>query len=584
MSALLKARKPSAKYVVKREAQLVRHFELLATAPGGVARLRQLILSLAVQGKLVPQDASDEPASALLEKIQADGRRQITQGKFARDRWNNTIAPEEKPFALAQHWQWARLGSLAAFENGDRGSNYPSRSNFVNEGIAFINAGHLLNGRVDCSELNYITSQTFNSLRSGKIQKDDILYCLRGSLGKFALVDNEMLGAISSSLVIIRLSKQLSVSYAMLYLASPLASALIRRFDNGTAQPNLGAGDLARFVVPVPPLAEQTRIVARVEELMPLCDALDAKGRLEAAQHSQLVTALLGTLTDSASPEALADRWQRIAEHFDILLDRPEAIDALEQTILQLAIRGLLVRQDPDDEPASVLLEKIRMEKEQLVSERKLKRAKSFALATDKEQPFKLPARWSWARLGTITDTRLGKMLDKAKNTGKPYPYLRNTNVQWGRFELDDIKHIHLEMSELDEFRLHPGDLLICEGGEPGRCAIWGGATDAMYFQKALHRVRPFSGVRSGFLALCLEADARAGSLDRHFTGATIKHFVGQALERYVVPLPPLAEQSRIVARVEELRSLCTDLRQRLAANRHTQAQLAEALIASATL
>jgi putative transposase len=150
------------------------------------------------------------------------------------------------------------------------------------------------------------------------------------------------------------------------------------------------------FYNPVPPLAEQSRIVTRVEELMRLCDALEAKGQLEAAQHAQLVQTLLGTLTDSTSPEELADNWQRLATHFDLLLDRPEAIDALEQTILQLAVRGLLVPQDPADEPASELLKKIRSEKDRLIAAGKIKRDKPLPPIEDDEKPFELPAGWEW--------------------------------------------------------------------------------------------------------------------------------------------------------------------------------------------
>jgi hypothetical protein len=149
---------------------------------------------------------------------------------------------------------------------------------------------------------------------------------------------------------------------------------------------------------PLPPLAEQSRIVTRVEELMRLCDALEAKGQLEAAQHAQLVSTLLGTLTASTTPEELADNWQRVAQHFDLLLDRPEAIDALEQTLLQLAVRGLLVPQDPTDEPASALLQKIRAEKDRLIATGQIKRDKPLPPITDEEKPFELPVGWEWVR------------------------------------------------------------------------------------------------------------------------------------------------------------------------------------------
>ena len=147
------------------------------------------------------------------------------------------------------------------------------------------------------------------------------------------------------------------------------------------------------------------------------------------------------------------------------------------------------------DEPASELLKQIRAEKDRLIKEGKIKRDKTLPPITDDETPYPLPEGWKWARTYQVAESRLGKMLDKAKNSGSAYPYLRNTNVQWGRFELDDVKDIFLEPRELDEYRLKAGDLLICEGGEPGRCAIWRDEREEMYFQKALHRVRTLGRV-----------------------------------------------------------------------------------------
>ncbi|MDZ7938806.1 MAG: hypothetical protein U5M53_11230 [Rhodoferax sp.] len=158
----------------------------------------------------------------------------------------------------------------------------------------------------------------------------------------------------------------------------------------------------------MPPLAEQSRIVTRVEELMRLCDALEAKARLEATQHEQLVRTLLGTLTTSTTPEELTDNWHRVATHFDLLLDRPEAVDALEQTILQLAVRGLLVPQDPQDEPASELLKKIRAEKDRLILEGKIKRDKPLPPIAEDEKPFELPQGWEWVPIDTMASVGSG--------------------------------------------------------------------------------------------------------------------------------------------------------------------------------
>lgn len=562
---------------------LLSSFDLLATAPGGVARLRELILSVAVQGRLVPQDPADEPASVLLQRIRAEKDRLIAKGKLKREKEMLSLAGDDLPFGLPAAWAWVPLGEVIDIV---RGITFPAseKSKEARPGrIACLRTANVQQ-EIEWDDLLFV-DRSFVGREDQIIQHHDIVMSMANSrelVGKVALIEHvpHAEATFGGFLGVLR-PRSLDPRYVMAVLRTTYArSALIDSASQTTNIANISLAKLRPLAFPLPPLAEQARIVTRVEELMRVCDALEAKGRLDAEQHAQLVSTLLGTLTDSETPEALAVNWQHVAGHFDLLLDRPEAVDALEQTILQLAVRGLLVPQEPSDEPASVLLQRIRAEKDRLIAEGKIKRDKPLPLIAEDERLFGLPAAWVWVRLGTIADSRLGKMLDKAKNSGKPYPYLRNTNVQWRRFELSDIKHIHLEPVELDEFRLVAGDLLICEGGEPGRCAIWRERDTEMYFQKALHRVRPIGGVLPELLAISLEADARSGQLENHFTGATIKHFVGQELERYILPLPPLAEQARIVARVEALRHLCADLRKRLTDSQTAQTQLAEALVA----
>ncbi len=559
---------------------LLSNIELLATAPGGVAKLRELILTLAVQGKLVPQDPADEPAGVLLQKIRAEKDRLMAEGKIKRDKPLAEIGEEEKPFALPVGWEWVRCADyFVELCTGPFGSVI-HQEDYVANGVPLINPSHMVNGRIVSDPRITLNQSDAARLSAYALSAGDIVLARRGEVGRYALVTEREHGWLcGTGSFFVRLLPECNRLYLGLVFTDSRFRRHLQGESIGTTMTNLNQRILLEALIAVPPLAEQSRIVIRVEALMRLCDALEAKGQLEAAQHAQLVSTLLGALTASTTPEELADNWQRVAQHFDLLLDRPEAIDALEQTLLQLAVRGLLVPQDPADEPASVLLQKIRAEKDRLIAEGKIKRDKPLPPITDEEKPFELPVGWEWVRLANIADVRLGKMLDKAKNSGKRYPYLRNTNVQWHHIDLDDIKEISLEASELAEFRLMPGDLLICEGGYPGRCAIWRDPDREMYFQKALHRVRPRGGIAVELIAIALESDSRAGNLDKHFTGATIKHFVGQALDRYVLALPPLAEQSRIVTRVTALRRLCADLRQRLAEREAVQSRLAEALV-----
>jgi len=226
----------------------------------------------------------------------------------------------------------------------------------------------------------------------------------------------------------------------------------------------------------------------------------------------------------------------------------------LRQKILDLAIRGKLVPQDPNDEPASVLLERVRTEKERLIKEGKIKRDKKDSAVfrgDDKSHYEQLLDGWAWCRLGEICDNVLGKMLDIQKNKGEYKPYLRNINVRWGNFDLSDLLEMRFEDSEYERYRVITGDLIICEGGEPGRCAVWKNVNLDMRFQKALHRVRPLADISAEYLYFVIWRLAQRNELDGYFTGSTIKHLTGQSLVLLAIPLPPIAEQHRIVAAIE---------------------------------
>lgn len=257
----------------------------LTTRPQQIAALRQTILDLAVRGRLVKQDSTDEPVEA--------------KGDSKKGKSLPPLSTEDTLFDAPTSWKWFRLGGIAQFLNGDRGKNYPNKSEYVASGLAWINTGHIRpDGSLSMSGMHYITRKKFDTLRGGKIEPDDLVYCLRGAtLGKTAYVEPFTEGAVASSLVIIRLNPALADKrFIYRYLMSSFGRDQIWTFDNGSAQPNLSANNVKLYAIPLPPLAEQRRIVAKVDELMRLCDALEAtlvqgeitKGKLlEAVLHSE---------------------------------------------------------------------------------------------------------------------------------------------------------------------------------------------------------------------------------------------------------------------------------------------------------
>ena len=239
-------------------------------------KLRKSILQQAIQGKLTERDPADEPASELLKRIRAEKERLIKKGKIKKEKPLPPITEEEMPFEIPESWAWVRIGDIWSVINGDRGQNYPAKSTLSHAGIPFISALNL-NGKTVINDDNLLClSETqYQKLGNGKLVQGDIVVCIRGSLGKHGRYPFEK-GAIASSLVILRSSLNETVldNFLMLYLDAPLFFCEIKRFDNGTAQPNLAAKSLEKFQIPLPPLAEQQRIVDRVNELFAICDEL----------------------------------------------------------------------------------------------------------------------------------------------------------------------------------------------------------------------------------------------------------------------------------------------------------------------
>ena len=559
---------------------LLSNLNLLATAPDGVAKLRELILTLAVQGKLVPQDASDESASALLKKIRAEKDRLMAEGKIKRDKPLAEIEEEEKPFGLPEGWEWVRLANAVVKITDGEHLSPPKAEG----GMPLLTAKDVTSEGLRFESTQFVSTENGQKYRERcNPARGDVLICSRGTIGRCAAVETDQVFCLMGSVILLKVPAQISYSYLLAYLTTGLAQTWMRGVTSATAVSALYLKDVARCLIPVPPLAEQSRIVIRVEELMRLCDALQAKARLEATQHEQLVRTLLASLTaptvPNTTPQAQADAiqesWHRVATHFDLLLDRPEAVDALEQTILQLAVRGLLVPQDPKDEPASQLLN--RLLGGSVVG--------TPQTQSDIEAPFPIPKDWSWVTLASLSKSMSNGLYKPAKFYSEAgTACVRMYNIQDGALDLRKIMRLEVTPSELEQYSLEPGDLLVNRVNSRelvGKCAVVAAHHEPLVYEAMNIRIRLVDMVNMpSYVNLVL----RTKRVRELFQGDA-KQAVGQAsinqtqVGSVVIPLPPLAEQSRIVARVASLRALCADLRQRLTTVRTQQALLAEVLV-----
>lgn len=420
-------------------------------------QLKSSILQYAIQGKLVEQRPEEGTGEELFAQIQEEKKRLIAEKKIKKEKPLPEITEDEKPFDIPESWIWVRLSQIWSILNGDRGKNYPAKSTLSKTGIPFISAINL-NGKtvVEDENLLCLSQIQYDKLVNGKLQKNDVVVCIRGSLGKHGVYPFDQ-GAIASSLVILRnyFFNICDDEFLLLYLDSPLFFSEIKKYDNGTAQPNLAAKSLEQFLIPLPPLYEQKRIVAKIEELLPLVDRY-------AAAYEKL-------------------------EQFNAKF--PED---MKKSILQYAIQGKLVEQRAEEGTGEELYQQIQAEKQQLIEEKKIKKEKPLAEISEDEIPFDIPGSWKWVRVGEIFAHNTGKAMNStAKKVDKPGSvkrFITTSNLYWNSFDFSSVKEMFFSDDELERCTVTKGDLLMCEGGAYyGRTAIWNYDYD-ICFQNHVHR------------------------------------------------------------------------------------------------
>lgn len=584
-----RAEEPVARYLAALEPPLLRSFDLLAGAPKGAARLRELILSLAVRGKLVPQDPSDEPASVLLERIRVEKARLVREGKSRVEKPSGgKIA--DAPYVLPSGWNWSTIGDLISLMGSGWSPACLDQPQHTPNQWAVLKTTAVQLMSYQCHQ-NKRLPEKLQPRPELEVMAGDILITRAGPknrVGICCLVEQTPTHLMLSDKIVRfhLIDEVLDPRFIVLCLNAGWSFEQIEHAKTGMAesQVNISQADIRSIVVPICSKAEQTRIVARVEALMRLCDELEAKGRLEAEQHARLVGTLFETLAASESAHALAENWQRIAAHFDLLLDRPEAVDALEQTILQLAVRGLLVPQDPADEPASALLEKIRDEKHRLIAAGKLKRDKPLPPIAEDEKPFELPEGWEWVRLSELLPEFQNGASSRGDHDGVPVTVLRLADIKARRISLEDTREISIKAANINKYKLANGDILIVRVN--GSADIVGNFILSEHDNTAIycdHFIRMRIDQRwmnPQYMALLGETRLVRDRISSLFITTAGQKTVNQGhIGSLFIALPPLAEQSRIVARVEQLRRLCADLRARLGEARATQSRLAETLV-----
>ena len=563
---------------------LSEHLPLLASAPEGIQKLRGLILELAVRGKLVPQDPDDEPASELLKRISLERARLEVSTPRKKGGQTPHVRESERPFALPDGWEWSRIGELSSVV---RGVSYDKSQSSENQlyGYLPLLRGHNINQHLKFDDLVFVPEKLVSNEQ--RIRRGDIVIAMSSGsahlVGKAAQAENDINFGFGAFCGLIRSHSTELHPYFGFFFQTPQYRNRVAGHGKGIGINNLQKGALLDLECPIPPLAEQHRIVAKVDELMALCDRLEAEQADADAAHAKLVNTLLGTLTQSTDAADLAANWQRLAEHFDTLFTTEASLDALKQTILQLAVMGKLVPQDPNDEPASELLKRIAKERVRLEAEGVCKKPKAMPPIEKNDGPFELPSGWAWARFPEIGLFGRGKSKHRPRND----PALFNPGiyplVQTGEVARAGtiIREFHSRYSEtgLNQSKMWPqGTLCITIAANIADSAILG--FEACFPDSVVGFIpSPFLGGSRYFLSFMKTVREE---LLRFAPSTAQKNINLEILESVRIPLPPKAEMERIVAKVDELMALCDRLKSDLAESRARQARLSATLIETA--
>lgn len=558
----------------------------------GIKKLRELILELAVRGRLVPQDPNDESARVLLEKVAKEKTKLITEGEVKRQKPLPEILEEEIPFERPENWDFCRIGNIT---NSILSGGTPSKSNSEYWGgdIPWASVKDLGGSKYIDNTQDYITDA---GLSAGSKLADigDVLICTRMGLGKIAICKNRI--AINQDLKAVKLSSKINIDYFLMVFST------LKIKGTGTTVAGIKQEQLLNYVFAIPPLNEQHRIVAKVDELMALCDQLEQQQTDSLKAHQTLVETLLGTLIAKDGEYAgnagaisghqqqneFEEAWQRIAEHFDTLFTTEHSIDQLKRTILQLAVMGKLVPQDPNDEPASVLLRKISEEKDRWIKEGKIKKQKQLPEVAENETPFTLPLGWAWVKFGLLAEFING---DRSKSYPNRNEYVDN-GMPWintghiepnGLLTKNGMNYITRKKFEtLRGGKIQEGDLVYClRGATFGKTAFVEPYKEGA-IASSLMIIRPYISALNSYIYRYLISPFGRSQIFRFDNGSAQPNLSANSVTLYAFPLPPLEEQHRIVAKVDELMALCDTLKARITDTQTTQVHLADAIVEQA--
>jgi type I restriction enzyme S subunit len=551
-------------------------FDTIAEAPGGIQRLRSLILDMAVRGKLVPQDPNDEPAEKLLEKIREERTKLIKQKLIKKEKSLLEVDEYEIPHSLPNSWIWTRLGEITLYTIAEK----------VNSAEIPEDAWLLDLEDIEKDTSRLIRRKSFQEKPSkstkSHFKSGDVLYGkLRPYLNKVLVADSD--GYCTTEIIPIRPHSGIDSEYLRYVLKRSDFLKYVNSKTYGINLPRLGTDDARNAVFPLPPIAEQKRIVAKVDELMGLCDQFEAEKQKRDTLRQRLRASAFDALMNAPTDDALSTAWSFIHQHWHPLTQHPDDVEDVRRSLLQLAVRGKLVPQDPNDEPAEVGLSKIKQSRKQLLESGEIKKTKGRSCLVEEGLPPK-PSNWVYCFLQdlAIFGPRNGYS-PKAVEHPTSVRSITLTATTSGQFDGQYFKYIDEEIDPQSYLWLQPGDLLIQRSNTlayVGTAAIYNENSGKYIYPDLIMRIRLSDEVNVKYIHLVVNSKASKEYFQANASGTsgTMPKINQKIVNSLVIPLPPLAEQKRIVAKVDDLMRECDQLEAHL----RQQQQVAEQLAASA--
>jgi type I restriction enzyme S subunit len=544
---------------------LKKHFDTALESPEGIKKLRELILTLAMQGKLVPQDPKDPPAGELLKEIQAEKEKLIAEGKIKKQKELPEIKPDEEPYEVPEGWVWTRLEDIGeinprnSFDDNKDAGFVPMPKIFADYGLK-----HSFEKRKWAD-----IKKGYTHFSDGDIGLAKITPCFEnGKSCVFEGLPNKM-GAGTTELHIFRNTfSAIFPHFLLLYIKNPkYISEGQKKMTGSAGQKRVPTDYFSRNPFPLPPLAEQKRIVAKIDELMALCNKLEEQRTSRVQKRLAVHTSAINRLLTAVDKKEFDTSWQFITRHFDPIYSVKENVAELKKAILTLAMQGKLVPQDPNDPPASELLKEIQAEKEKLIAEGKIKRQRELPAVKPEEAPYEVPEGWVWVRFYQITINRDGERKPVSKDDRK---HMQGDYDYYGASGVIDKVNNYLFDKNL---------LLIGEDG----ANLLSRSTPIAFIAKGKYWVNNHAHVIDSTipeLLLFLEKYFASIKLDMYVTGTAQPKMNQEKMNSILIALPPLAEQKRIVAKIDELMTLCDKLETQIDQATQKQTALFNAVLA----